>query len=132
ELAHADSYIAVQAYAAPTPENDAALVSLRNYLRQKAGVPVTVGYGPRFLHSTGQLHKGDAGDGLFIQLTTEAVPDVPIPDEPGEPASSLTFGILKMAQALGDAEALKEAGRPVIRFHSASNRLAPLVTTMQR
>ncbi|NLF67268.1 MAG: bifunctional transaldolase/phosoglucose isomerase [Chloroflexi bacterium] len=132
ELAHADSYIAVQAYAAPTAENDAALVSLRNYLRQKAGVPVTVGYGPRFLHSTGQLHKGDAGDGLFIQLTTEAVPDVPIPDEPGEPASSLTFGILKMAQALGDAEALKEAGRPVIRFHSASNRLAPLVTTMQR
>lgn len=132
ELAHADSYIAVQAYAAPTPENDAALLHLRNYVREEAGVPVTVGYGPRFLHSTGQLHKGDAGNGLFIQITTEAVPDLPIPDEPGKPASSLTFGMLKMAQALGDADALKAAGRPVIRLHSASNSLPPLVATVQR
>jgi hypothetical protein len=132
ELAHTESYISVQAYAAPTAENDAALLSLRNYLRHEAGVPVTVGYGPRFLHSTGQLHKGDAGNGLFIQITTEAVPDLPIPDEAGEPASTLTFGVLKMAQALGDADALKAAGRPVIRFHSAGSSLRPLVTTLQR
>lgn len=132
ELAHKDSYVAVQAYTAPTAENDAALLELRHYLRQEAGVPVTVGYGPRFLHSTGQLHKGDAGDGLFIQITTEAVPDLPIPDEAGEPETSLTFGMLKMAQALGDAEALKEAGRPVIRFHSANNSLQPLVAAVLR
>lgn len=132
ELAHSDSYIAVQAYAAPTAENDAALLNLRTYLRRETGVPVTVGYGPRFLHSTGQLHKGDAGNGLFVQITTEAVPDLPIPDEPGQPASSLTFGVLKLAQALGDADALQASGRPVIRLHSASNSLPPLVATVQR
>ncbi|MDT8306074.1 MAG: bifunctional transaldolase/phosoglucose isomerase [Anaerolineae bacterium] len=130
ELVHSDSYVAIQAYAAPTAENDAALTHLRNYIREEAGVPVTVGYGPRFLHSTGQLHKGDAGNGLFVQITTESQPDVAIPDAPGDTASGLTFGTLKLAQALGDAEALRDAGRQVIRFHTGSS-LPALVAALQ-
>jgi transaldolase / glucose-6-phosphate isomerase len=130
EHAHEDSYIAIQAYAAPTAENDAALTHLRNFIREEAGVPVTLGYGPRFLHSTGQLHKGDAGNGLFIQITTEPVSDIPIPDEPGAEAGSLTFGALKLAQALGDAEALRAAGRRVVRFHTGGP-LPSLVATLR-
>ena len=75
-----------------------------------------MGYGPRFLHSTGQLHKGDGGNGLFVQFTTDAERDAPIPDEAGRPESSMSFGVLKSAQALGDARALREAGRRLIRF----------------
>jgi hypothetical protein len=76
-----------------------------------------VGYGPRFLHSTGQLHKGDAGHGLFIQFTADDRSDAPIPDEAGSPDSTMTFGVLKAAQALGDYRALRDAGRRAIRFH---------------
>ena len=77
----------------------------------------TVGYGPRFLHSTGQLHKGDGGHGMFVQVTADSVRDVPVPDQAGGEESSIRFGVLKMAQALGDRRALMEAGRHVIRFH---------------
>jgi hypothetical protein len=77
----------------------------------------TVGYGPRFLHSTGQLHKGDGGEGLFIQVTADPVRDVPIPDQAGGGNASIHFGVLERAQALGDREALMEAGRHVVRFH---------------
>jgi hypothetical protein len=77
----------------------------------------TVGYGPRFLHSTGQLHKGDAGHGLFIQFTADMPKDAPIPDKAGKKPSSISFGVLKDAQALGDRQALLDAGRKVIRFH---------------
>jgi hypothetical protein len=69
------------------------------------------------LHSTGQLHKGDAGNGLFIQFTSNPKQDTEIPDEAGAPKSSMTFGVLKLAQALGDRQALLNAGRRVIRFH---------------
>jgi glucose-6-phosphate isomerase len=111
------SYIALQAYVQPTPETDAALAALRLRLRDRYRLATTVGYGPRFLHSTGQLHKGDAGNGLFIQFTSDAPQDVPIPDEAGSPDAAMTFGVLKMAQTLGDQQALLEAGRQVIRFH---------------
>jgi hypothetical protein len=111
------SYIALQAYVQPTPETTAALQALRVQLRDRYGLAVTVGYGPRFLHSTGQLHKGDAGNGLFVQFTSDSLRDAAIPDEPGEPESSITFGVLKRAQALGDRQALENAGRRVITFH---------------
>jgi hypothetical protein len=111
------SYIALQAYLQPTAETDAALAALRIRLRDRFKLATTVGYGPRFLHSTGQLHKGDAGRGLFIQFTADDPRDAPIPDEPGRPDSSITFGVLKAAQALGDRQALLDAGRRVIRFH---------------
>lgn len=118
-LAQAKSgdYISLQAYLQPITDNDLALEKLRLKLRDRAKLAVTVGYGPRFLHSTGQLHKGDAGNGLFMQLTADDAQDLPIPDEAGEEASTLTFGTLKAAQALGDRQALLEAGRRVIRFH---------------
>ena len=77
---------------------------------------MTCGYGPRFLHSTGQLHKGDAGAGSFIQLTADLRDDLPIPDRAGEEAGSLSFGVLIEAQALGDRQALLDAGRRVLRI----------------
>ncbi len=115
--AQAGDYIALQAYVQPTPETTEALQALRVQLRDRYKLATTVGYGPRFLHSTGQLHKGDAGNGLFIQLTSDPPRDAAIPDEPGAEESSITFGVLKMAQALGDRQALEDAGRRVITFH---------------
>jgi glucose-6-phosphate isomerase len=112
-----NGYIALHAYLQPTAETDMALLCLRNALHDQCRLATTMGYGPRFLHSTGQLHKGDGGRGVFIQLTADDACDVPIPDEMGQPGSSLSFGVLKAAQALGDRQALRNAGRPVIRFH---------------
>jgi glucose-6-phosphate isomerase len=111
------AYIALQAYLKPTAETDAALYALCVRLRDTFRMAVSIGYGPRFLHSTGQLHKGDAGRGLFIQFTADDPWDTPIPDEMGLPDSSITFGVLKNAQASGDRQALVNAGRAVIRFH---------------
>jgi glucose-6-phosphate isomerase len=111
------SYVALQAYVQPTAQTDAALLALRTRLRDQFKLATMVGYGPRFLHSTGQLHKGDAGHGLFIQFTADDAQDAPIPDQAGSPDSSISFGVLKMAQALGDRQALLDAGRRVIRFH---------------
>jgi glucose-6-phosphate isomerase len=116
EQAQPNSYIALQAYVRPTPEADAALLALRVRLRDKYRLATTVGYGPSFLHSTGQLHKGDAGNGLFIQFIADSVREAEIPDKAGLPDSSISFGILKAAQALGDAQALRNRDRPVIRF----------------
>jgi glucose-6-phosphate isomerase len=110
-------YIAVMAYVNPTDETDILLQVFRTRLRDRYRVPVTVGYGPRFLHSTGQLHKGDSGRGLFIQITADDMEDIPIPDAPGAAASSITFGILKAAQAMGDRQALLNRGRRVLRLH---------------
>ena len=110
-------YAALQAFLESTPEIDEALQALRRGLRRRLRLATTIGYGPRFLHSTGQLHKGDAGRGLFIQFTAGDPRDASIPDEAGSPASSITFGTLKAAQALGDRRALAKAGRRVMRFH---------------
>jgi transaldolase/glucose-6-phosphate isomerase len=117
------SYIALQAFLEPTPEIEAALQDLRRLLRRRSQLATTCGFGPRFLHSTGQLHKGDAGKGLFIQFTADDRRDAPIPDEAGSAASSITFGILKEAQVLGDRRALAAAGRRVIRFHLGKDAL---------
>lgn len=131
--AEAGAYITLQAYIQPTLEADAALLALRTRLRDQTKLATTVGYGPRFLHSTGQLHKGDGGKGLFIQFTDDAATDLPIPNEAGEEASAMSFGVLKLAQALGDGEALRNAGRRLIRFHlskEAVNELQLLTTAM--
>jgi len=120
------SYVALQAYVQPTAATDAALLGLRVRLRDRLGLATTVGYGPRFLHSTGQLHKGDAGHGLFIQLTADDAQDAPIPEAAGSTASSISFGVLKAAQSLGDRQALLDAGRRVIRFHLGKDVLRGL------
>jgi len=73
-------YICLQNYLSPSPEIDAAINLLREAISKKYFLPVTFGYGPRYLHSTGQLHKGDAGNGIFIQLTQDYAVDEKIPD----------------------------------------------------
>jgi len=110
-------YVALQAYVEPAEETTAALQALRVRLRDRLKLATTVGYGPRFLHSTGQLHKGDAGNGLFVQITAEDQRDAPIPDTAGSEESALSFGVLKEAQVLGDRQALVDAGRRVLRLH---------------
>ncbi len=111
------AYLTVQAYLPDTEETYQALSVLRHGLRDRAGIATTLGFGPRFLHSTGQMHKGDGGNGLFIQITSEKPADLAIPDEAGDDESSISFGVLIQAQALGDRRALQEEGRKVIRFH---------------
>jgi glucose-6-phosphate isomerase/transaldolase/glucose-6-phosphate isomerase len=113
-------YVAIQAYVNYGTDTDDALAELRHAVRDRYRLAVTVGYGPRFLHSTGQLHKGDGGNGIFVQITADDVSDLPIPDDPGSETSSVTFGILKASQALGDMAALEEAGRRIVRFHIKS------------
>jgi transaldolase/glucose-6-phosphate isomerase len=119
------AYVAIQAYLQPATETEAALQGLRR-VRDRSRLATTLGYGPRFLHSTGQLHKGDAGRGLFIQFTADDSQDIPIPDEAGSSGSSLTFGALKTAQAHGDWQALLDAGRRVIRFHLSKDAVKGL------
>jgi hypothetical protein len=114
-------YIALQAFLNPSAATEGVLQDLRVRLRDRYHLATTLGFGPRFLHSTGQEHKGDAGQGLFIQFTSQPVQDAPIPDQAGQAGSSITFGVLKMAQALGDRKALQEAGRRVIRFDLSGN-----------
>jgi len=104
-------YVALLAYVEKSPGSERALRAIRKELRDAFGVAVTVGYGPRFLHSTGQLHKGGANNGVFIQITADAVKDVAIPGEP------YTFGTLIRAQAVGDLQALKSHKRRAIRIH---------------
>ncbi len=111
------AYAALQAYLHPAPETGAALQRLRLRICARFRLASTVGYGPRFLHSTGQLHKGDAGKGLFLQFTADDPRDAPIPDALGRPDATLTFGQLKTAQAEGDRRALLNAGRRVLRVH---------------
>jgi len=110
-------YIAVQNYLNPIPEMDKAVRYLREVLLRKYTLPTTCGLGPRYLHSTGQLHKGDSGKGLFIQLTQDNDIDAGIPDEIGKEKFTLTFGALKAAQARGDFQALTEKKRRIIRIH---------------
>lgn len=122
----AGGYVCVQNFLSPSPETDVAVGNLCNVISQKYALPVTSGYGPRYLHSTGQLHKGDSGKGSFIQLTQDVAQDLNIPDNIGEEKSSLTFGTLQAAQARGDWQALTAAGRRIIRFHFPSNSVAGL------
>ncbi|KQC09696.1 MAG: hypothetical protein APR62_13700 [Smithella sp. SDB] len=117
-------YVCLQVYLNQSPEVDQSLQTLRETILIKYGLAVTTGYGPRYLHSTGQLHKGDSGNGLFIQLTQDNLWDVDIPDEIGKEKSSLSFGTLQAAQAQGDWLALKDAGRRIMRFHFRINPLA--------
>ncbi len=111
KLLRPGDYVALMAYIPRTGETDAALNSIRLALRDKLKVATTIGYGPRFLHSTGQLHKGDGNKGLFIQITHGPERDIAIPGEP------YSFGTLIASQALGDYQALAERGRRLMRFH---------------
>ena len=104
-------YLSLLAYLDRRDDVDEALTRLRRRLGPALGVPTLVGYGPRYLHSIGQLYKGGPPSGLFIVLTADHVEDVPIPGAP------YTFGQLEAAQALGDVEVLQAHERPVLRVH---------------
>jgi transaldolase / glucose-6-phosphate isomerase len=107
----AGDYLALTAYLERTEVSHKALQTIRQTIRDKKRVATTLGYGPRFLHSTGQLHKGGPNSGVFLQITTDDAEDLPIPGEP------YTFGVLKAAQALGDFLSLSKRNRRAIRVH---------------
>jgi transaldolase/glucose-6-phosphate isomerase len=106
-----NDYVALMAFLTEGPEVDEALQAIRTRLRDNLRLATTLGYGPRFLHSTGQFHKGGRNAGLFLQLTGEDAHDVPVEDQP------YSFGVFKQAQALGDLEALRKHDRRVMRIH---------------
>lgn len=108
------NYVSIQAYVNPSLENFFLLQKLRTDILKKYKVATTLGFGPRFLHSTGQLHKGDSGNGLFIQIIDNPEEDVAIPDNASENKSSISFGVLIKAQAFGDRQALLDNKRKVI------------------
>jgi len=122
-------YIGIQAYIATTPARTAALEQIRTLLRDRTRLATTVGYGPRFLHSTGQLHKGGAATGWFLQLVAGHDVDLAIPGRP------FSFGQLIDAQGLGDARSLVAHGLPVLRVHLGANPdvgLAALTALIER
>jgi hypothetical protein len=104
----------------PTAEAEERLQALRRRTRDRRKVATTLGFGPRFLHSTGQLHKGGPRSGVFLQLTYQPLEDVPIPGQP------YSFGTLYAAQSLGDLLSLHERGLRVARVELGPNPLAGL------
>ena len=109
--AHERDYVCVQAFIEPSEENDHRIADLVRKLRRRTGLVVTHGYGPRYLHSTGQLHKGGPNTGLFLQVVDDPGEELKIPGRP--------FGFRRLirAQAAGDYASLKERGRRVARVH---------------
>lgn len=123
--AQGGDYVALLAYIQETDEHEALLQAIRLHLRNALRVATTTGYGPRFLHSTGQLHKGGDDHGVFIQLTADDAQDVPLPGEP------FGFSVLKQAQALGDFQSLASRQRRAIRLHLGADIAAGLQTLLE-
>jgi glucose-6-phosphate isomerase len=113
-LVRPGDYLALLAFLPEDTTFASMLDGLRHDLALKTGCVATLGYGPRYLHSTGQLHKGGSDTGVFLIVTADASPDLPIPGEP------YSFGVLELAQALGDFESLNQAGRRVLHLHLPS------------
>jgi glucose-6-phosphate isomerase/transaldolase/glucose-6-phosphate isomerase len=122
-------YVALLAYVpSDDPKWEQALETCRLAIAKRTGTATSVGYGPRYLHSTGQLHKGGQPNGVFIIVTADPAEDLPIPGEP------YSFGVLEMAQALGDFQSLERTGRRALfvrflerdvdRFRQFADRLA--------
>jgi transaldolase/glucose-6-phosphate isomerase len=108
-------YVVVQAYLTPTSEHDAVLGNIAGALRDRLGAATTLGYGPRFLHSTGQLHKGGPNTALVLQIVDQPADNVVVPE------TDYTFGALIQAQAIGDFTALKQRRRRVLRVNLGSD-----------
>jgi glucose-6-phosphate isomerase len=118
-------YFAVTAYVQPTPRAQQAFDDIRAAVRDARHAATTLGYGPRFLHSTGQLHKGGPPRGVFLQVTASDGQDITIPGRP------FTFGQLKRAQSIGDYQSLVGHGRPVARVHLGTDIDSGLVQLME-
>jgi transaldolase / glucose-6-phosphate isomerase len=122
-LVHPGDYFALLAYAGPDAALASELQALRRAVADRCRVATMFGYGPRYLHSTGQLHKGGPNSGVFVLVSADPVADLPIPGEP------FSFGTLELAQAVGDFNSLEAAGRRAVHAHLTSPDPA-LVTTL--
>ena len=111
----ARDYVAVQAYIQPAGENGAELQNICAALQERLGAATTLGFGPRFLHSTGQLHKGGSRSVLVLQIVDQPADNLAVPE------TNYTFDALIQAQALGDLAALKQRRRRVLRINLGSD-----------
>lgn len=118
-------YVAIHAYLPPGPELEDGLEALRSAIEERTGASVSLGWGPRFLHSTGQLHKGGPNSGVFIQLVDEPALDLEVPE------SDHTFGQIIAAQARGDLMALREGERRAVSVSLGSSRLDALAEIVE-
>ena len=107
----AGDYFGLLAYIEMNADNERALSSIRAKVLEKTRAATCLGFGPRFLHSTGQGYKGGANNGVFLQITSDDESDVPVPEQ------KYTFGVVKAAQARGDFGVLTERGRRALRVH---------------
>jgi hypothetical protein len=120
----AGDYFALLAYIQMNDEHESQLQKMRHLLRDRKRVATCLGFGPRFLHSTGQAYKGGPNSGVFLQVTCDDAADLPVPGQ------KYTFGVVKAAQARGDFQVLAERGRRALRVHlrgdlkSGLNKLA--------
>jgi hypothetical protein len=121
----AGDYLSIQAYLPYDEAIEASLQDLRGAVRDAYKIATAVGYGPRFLHSTGQLHKGGPNTGIFVQVVGEIETDVPIPGSP------YSFGVLNAAQAVGDFRALEAHGRRVVRLDVGRDPIGALTQLAQ-
>jgi transaldolase/glucose-6-phosphate isomerase len=118
-------YVVVQAYLTPSQENTQKLERICATIRERLGVPTTLGFGPRFLHSTGQLHKGGPNSALVLQIVDEPADQLAVPE------TNYTFDELIHAQAVGDFTALKQRRRRALRIDVGSAGLEPLIRALQ-
>jgi transaldolase/glucose-6-phosphate isomerase len=118
----AGDYFAVLGYITMNPANEKSLQEIRHVVRDKKKVATVLGFGPRFLHSTGQAYKGGPNSGVFLQITCDDAKDLPVPGQ------KYTFGIVKAAQARGDFAVLAERGRRALRVHLGKNLKSGLAT----
>jgi transaldolase / glucose-6-phosphate isomerase len=118
----AGDYFALLGYVTMNPANEKILQTIRHAVRDKKKVATVLGFGPRFLHSTGQAYKGGPNSGVFLQITCDDAKDLPVPGQ------KYTFGIVKAAQARGDFAVLAERGRRALRVHLGKNLKSGLAT----
>ena len=124
----AGDYFAVLGYIQMNDEHEKALQAIRHAVRDKKRVATCLGFGPRFLHSTGQAYKGGPNSGVLLQITCDDAVDLPVPEQ------KYTFGIVKAAQARGDFQVLVERGRRALRvhLHDVESGLAALAAAVQK
>jgi glucose-6-phosphate isomerase len=124
----AGDYFAVLGYIQMNDEHEKALQAIRHAVRDKKRVATCLGFGPRFLHSTGQAYKGGPNSGVFLQITCDDAVDLPVPEQ------KYTFGIVKAAQARGDFQVLVERGRRALRvhLHDVESGLVALAAAVQK
>jgi hypothetical protein len=118
-------YCCISAYIEMNDTHQKTLQAIRQAVRDTKKVATCLGYGPRFLHSTGQAYKGGPNSGVFLQITCDNANDVPVPER------QYSFGVVKSAQARGDFEVLVERDRRALRVHLGSNVAAGLATLQQ-